>query len=134
MLAPRLLCFHKQGSSARTRFVRWPHGMLAFAPLPADSTLQKSALARRHPADLLRAAAQRLGLPDDALAAITEFEAAMATPQGEIPVLLVQFTTLDPPFAAIEAQCGKFVAITEARDCDPRELQLLRRAYEIVIG
>jgi hypothetical protein len=134
MLTPRLLCFHKQGTSARTRFVRWPHGMLAFAPLPADSTLQKSAPARRHPADLLRSAAQRLGLPDAALAAMTEFDAALATPHGEIPVLLIQFTTLDPPFAAVEALGGKFIAITEARDCPSVELQLLRNAYEILIG
>ena len=133
-LTPRLLCFHKQGTSARTRFVRWPHGMLAFEPLPAGATLQMSALARRHPADLLRDAAQRLGLPNDALAAMTEFEATLATPQGDIPVLLVQFATLDPPFAAIEAQGGKFIAITEARNCAPVELELLRKAYEILIG
>jgi hypothetical protein len=103
--APRLLCFHKQGTSARTRFVRWPHGMLAFAPLPVD-----------------------------AIAVIAEFEAALATPQGEIPVQLIQFTTQDPPFAAVEALGGKFIAITEARDVVPAELQLLRQAYEILIG
>jgi hypothetical protein len=34
----------------------------------------------------------------------------------------------------VEALGGKFIAITEARDCDPRELQLLRRAYELLIG
>lgn len=104
-LAPRLLCFHKQGTSARTRFVRWPHGMLAFAPLPIE-----------------------------AISVLTEFEGIFVTPQGEIPVQLVQFTTQDPPFAAVEALGGKFIAITEARDCDPRELQLLRQAYEIIIG
>lgn len=103
--APRLLCFHKQGTSARTRFVRWPHGMLAFAPLPVE-----------------------------AIAVIAEYEATLATPEGETPVQLVQFTTQDPPFAAIEAQGGRFVAITEARDVAPVELQLLRQAYEILIG
>jgi len=133
-VTPRLLCFHKQGTSARTRFVRWPHGMLAFEPLPAGATLQKSALARRHPADVLAEAATRLGMPVNTLRADTEFEAAIATPQGEIPVLLVQFATLDPPFAAVEAQGGKFIAITEARNCAPVELELLRKAYEILIG
>lgn len=102
---PRLLCFHKQGTSARTRFVRWPHGMLAFAPLPVE-----------------------------AMSVMTEFEATFATPQGEIPVLLIQFTTQDPPFAAVEALGGKFIAITEARDVAPAELVLLRQAYEILIG
>lgn len=132
---PRLLFFHKQGSSARTRFVRWPHGMLAFAPLPAGAVLQESAPAvRRHPADLIKDAARKLGLPDSALRAETDFDAAFDTPAGAIPVLLMQFATLDPPFAAVEALGGRFIAITEARDCAAAELQLLRRAYEIIIG
>lgn len=136
MLTPRLLCFHKQGTSARTRFVRWPYGMLAFEPLPAGATLfdEKSALTRRHPADVLADAATRLGMPVESLRADTEFEAVISTPAGEVPVILAQFATLDPPFAAVEAQGGKFIAITEARNCAPMELQLLRQAYEILIG
>lgn len=137
MLAPRLLCFHKQGTSARTRFVRWPHGMLAFEPLPVGAVLQaeKSALTvRRHPADVLTDAATRLGMPVDSLRAETEFEAVVATPKGDVPVILVQFVTLDPPFATVEAHGGKFIAITEARACAPVELQFLRQAYEILIG
>lgn len=135
-LSPRLLCFHKQGTSARTRFVRWPHGMLAFEPLPADARLldEKSALVRRHPADVLVEAAARLGMPADSLRAETEFAAATATPAGEVPVFLVQFTTLDPPFADIENHGGRFIAITEARDVGSLELALLRKAYEILIG
>ncbi len=137
MAVPRLLCFHKQGTSARTRFVRWPHGMLAFEPLPADARLrdEMSALAvRQHPAAVLADAAARLGMSADALRAETEFEAVIATPEGEVPVLLVQFTALDPPFAEVEKHGGKFIAITEARDVGALELALLRKAYEILIG
>ncbi|MEW6163811.1 MAG: hypothetical protein AB1642_01980 [Pseudomonadota bacterium] len=134
-LAPRLLCCHKQGTSARTRFVRWPHGMLAFAPPPAGATLQKSApAARRHPAAALLDAAHRLGLPDDALRAETEFAATLETSEGEVPVVLACFATQDPPFAAVEKLGGRFIAITEARDVGELELALLRRAYEILIG
>ncbi len=135
-LQPRLLCFHKQGTSARTRFVRWPHGMLAFEPLPAGARLldEKSAVVRRHPADVLADAAARLGMPSDALRAETEFDAVIATPEGEVPILLVHFASLDPPFAEVEKHGGKFIAITEARDVSPLELQLLRKAYEILIG
>lgn len=134
-LAPRLLCFHKQGTSARTRFVRWPHGMLAFAPLPAAACLQTSApVIRQHPAVLLAEAAARLGMAADALRAETEFAAVVATPEGEVPILLVHFASLDPPFAAVEKHGGRFIAITEARDVSPLELQLLRKAYEILIG
>ena len=135
---PRLLCCHKQGTSARTRFVRWPHGMLAFEPLPADARLldedEKSALARRHPADVLVDAATRLGMPADTLRAETEFDAVIATEDGEVPVILMHFASLDPPFADIEKLGGRFIAITEARNVSPLELQLLRKAYEILIG
>lgn len=135
LLAPRLLCCHKQSTSARTRFVRWPHGMLAFAPPPAGATLQKSApAARQHPAATLLDAARRLGLPEDSVRAETEFAATLETSDGEIPVVLAYFTTQDPPFAAVEKQGGKFVAITEARDVGEIELALLRRAYEILLG
>lgn len=137
-LQPRLLCFHKQGTSARTRFVRWPHGMLAFEPLPADARLldenEKSALTRRHPAAVLADAAARLGMPAEALRAETEFDAVITTPEGEVPILLVHFASLDPPFAIVEQHGGRFIAITEARDVSPLELQLLRKAYEILIG
>ena len=134
-LAPRLLCFHKQSTSARTRFVRWPHGMLAFAPLPAEAIpAEPSALVIRPHATVMRAAASRLGLAESDLRVETDFVAAFAAPGGTIDIYLLQFATLDPPFVAVDAQGGKFVAITETRDCDPRELQLLRRAYEIIIG
>lgn len=131
----RLLCFHKQGTSARTRFVRWPHGMLAFAPLPAEAMpAEPSALMIRPHATVLREAASRLGVANADLRVETDFVAAFAAASGTIDIYLLQFATLDPPFEAVAAQGGKFVAITETRDCDPRELQLLRQAYEIIIG
>lgn len=134
--SPRLLCFHKQAASARTRFVRWPHGMLAFEPLPGDARPLPENPARviRPYATALRTAAGRLGLAQSDLRMETDFVAAFAAPGGMIDIYLLQFATLDPPFVAVDAQGGKFIAITETRDCDPRELQLLRRAYEIIIG
>jgi hypothetical protein len=134
-LAPRLLCFHKQGTSARTRFVRWPHGMLAFAPLPGEAIpAEPSTLVIRPHATVMRAAAGRLGLAEGDLRVETDFVAAFAAPGGMLDIYLLQFATLDPPFAAVEALGGKFIAITEARDVAPAELQLLRQAYEILIG
>jgi hypothetical protein len=49
-------------------------------------------------------------------------------------VLFRSFTSIDPPFAAAEAIGGRFIAITEARGLPPVELDLLRKAYEILIG
>jgi len=137
-LTPRLLLYHKQATSGRTRFLRFTHGMLAFAALPPLAELceeEKSALAlRQHPAHWLLEAARHLGLPDTMLRAETAFHADIDTPAGGIPVLLAEFLTVDPPFAAAEKLGGRFIAITEARGCGDIELLLLRRAYEIVLG
>lgn len=136
--AVRLLLFHKQATSGRTRFLRFGHGMLAFAPLPPLSNLrapQESVPAiRHHPAAYLHDAAQRFDLPEAALRVESAFQAVVDTPAGDVEVILAGFATVDPPFIAADRLGGKFVAITEARGTPPVELQLLRRAYETVLG
>lgn len=58
----------------------------------------------------------------------------MDTPAGDVPVLLGAFASVDPPFAAAERARGRFIAITESRALTDVERQLLRRAYEHVLG
>lgn len=116
-LAPRLLCFHKQKTSARTRFLC--HGTSVVAP---------AALAT------MAAMAAQLGLGTAQLNVVEEFVHTVATPDGPAPVLLVEIATLDPPFAAAEKCGARFIAITEARSLPASELELLRQAYEILIG
>jgi hypothetical protein len=132
--AARLILLHKQKTSARTRFLRFADTAMAFAPLPASARLVDPGAVRPHPAAHLRAAEERLGLPADTLEAIADFHGAVDTAEGSLPVLLAAFNTIDPPFAAAEAVGGRFVAITEMRDLPPVELELLRKAYEILIG
>ena len=133
--APRLILFHKQKSSARTRFLRFADTVLAFAPLPASATLNaETSSVRPHPAAHLRAAEERLALPAGSLESVSDFSADVATTDGTVPVLLAGFTSIDPPFAAAEAIGARFVAITEARGLPAVELELLRRAYEVLIG
>jgi hypothetical protein len=132
----RLIFFHKQSTSARTRFLRFEHGVLGFSPLPADAVVRPAAaeVVRAHPAALINDAAQRLGLPLDALCPLGEFYAEVASGEHVIPVLLIQFTAIDPPFAAVDAVGGRFVSITETRRLPTAELELLRRAYEVLLG
>jgi hypothetical protein len=133
--APRLILFHKQKSSARTRFLRFADTVLAFAPLPASATLNaESGSVRLHPAAHLRAAEERLSLPAGSLESVSDFSADVATTDGIVPVLLAGFTSIDPPFAAAEAIGARFAPITEARGLPAVELELLRRAYEVLIG
>lgn len=133
----RLLLVHKQKTSARLRFLRFPHGLTAFAPLPAASSLadeDDSAAVAYHPNAWLRQAEARLGLEAGSLRAEPEFNATVQTPSGPVTVQLASFETVDPPFAAAESLGGRFVAITEARGGTPVELALLRRAYTVILG
>jgi len=133
--APRLILFHKQKTSARTRFLLFADTVLAFGPLPASATLcAETGSVRPHPAAHLRAAEERLSLPAGSLEPVADFHADVVTPDGTVPVLLAGFTSIDPPFAAAEASGARFAPITEARRLPPVELELLRRAYEILIG
>jgi hypothetical protein len=112
--APRLILFHKQKTSARTRFLRFADTVLSFGPLPV--------------------AEERMALPAGSLEVIADFQMDMETADGTVPVLLAGFTSIDPPFAAAEAIGARFAPITEARGVPPVELELLRHAYEVLIG
>jgi hypothetical protein len=132
---PRLILFHKQKTSARTRFLLFADTVLAFGPLPVSASVATGTGAvRPHPAAYLRAAEQRLALPAGSLEAVGDFSVDVDTATGPVPVLLAGFTSIDPPFAAAEAIGARFAPITEARRLPDVELELLRQAYEVLIG
>lgn len=139
MNPPRLILFHKQSTSARTRFMRHADGSVcAFAPLSPQAQLvtpgEEAGTLISHPAPLVRAAEQRLGLPAGALEPEAAFRCAVRCPAGETEVYLARFTAIDPPFAAAEAAGGAFIDLTQARGLPPLELALLRLAYERILG
>lgn len=133
----RLILVHKQKTSGRLRFLRLPHGIVAFAPLPPLPGLIEDAAPPQvvhHPTTFLPAAETQLGLPAGSLMHEPEFLATVDTPDGPVAVYLASFTTIDPPFDEAAALGGKFVAITEAAGGMPAEMDLLRRAYEVLLG
>ncbi|MBK1650189.1 hypothetical protein [Rhabdochromatium marinum] len=140
MADTRLILYHTQPISARTRFVRFDHGgICGFAPLPARTHLTEDdpdigSKLVSHPAFLLRDAEHRLRLDSGSLEVQSGFRATPKSPNGVIEVRLARFTILDPPFAEVEAIGGTFIALTEARGLPPVELELLRRAYEKILG
>ncbi|NJD24170.1 MAG: hypothetical protein FIB06_02085 [Betaproteobacteria bacterium] len=134
---PRLILLHKQKTSGRVRFLCLASGVVAFAPLPEPSALYEDAYdppLRCHPVAALREAEVRLGLPEGAIEPEAEFRAWVDTPAGDVPVLLGSFAGIDPPFSAAERGGGRFIALTEARGLSEVERNLLRRAYEHVLG
>lgn len=136
-ILPRLLLLHKQKTSGRVRFLCFTSGVLAFSPLPALAALRDEDYSPKiqfHPTAVMREAEIHLGLPEGAIEPEAEFSAWVDTPAGDLPVLLGVFTAIDPPFAAAERTRSRFIAITEARQLSEVERQLLRRAYEHVLG
>lgn len=134
---PRLLILHKQSTSARVRFMSLGDSVLAFSMLPEQAALHPedySPTIQFHPTAALRAAEETLGLAEGDLEPVPEFCAWVDTAAGDQAVLLAACTTIDPPFAAAEKMGGKFIAITEARRVPLVEREILRRAYEHLLG
>lgn len=134
---PRLILLHKQATSGRVRFLCLSSGVVAFAPLPALAALRDedySPTVQFHPTAVMREAEAHLGLPEGAIVPEADFQAWVDTPDGDVPVLLGAFAGIDPPFAAAERTNSRFIAITESRQLSEVERNLLRRAYEHVLG
>lgn len=136
-MLPRLLLLHKQSSSGRLRFFCLSSGILAFSPVAALAELRDedySPTVQCHPTAVIREAEIQLGLPEGGIEAVPDFQAWIDTPNGDVPLLLAAFTGIDPPFAMAERTGGRFIAITESRHLSELERNLLRRAYEHVLG
>ena len=134
---PRLILLHKQSTSGRVRFLCLPYGVVAFEPLPSLAAMRDedySPTIQIHPTALVREAEIQLGLPEGAIEPDAEFSAWVDTPEGDVPILLGVFTELDPPFTAAERTNSRFIALTECRQLSEVERDLLRRAYEHVLG
>jgi hypothetical protein len=139
MNEPRLILYHKQSTSARTRFLRLAYGgICAFGPLPESARLvlpgEGPGSLVSHPTPLVRAAERQLGLAAGGLEPEPEFRLRLRSDAGEIEVLLARFTATDPPFAVAQAQGGAFIDLTQARGLPALELGLLRLAYELILG
>ncbi len=134
---PRLLLLHKHKTSGRVRFLCFSAGVVAFSPLPVLAALRDEDYSPKiqvHPTAVVREAEIHLGLAEGAIEPVAEFSAWVDTPEGDIAVLLAAFTGIDPPFAAAERTRSRFIAITESRQLSEVERNLLRRAYEHVLG
>jgi len=140
MQIPRLVMFHKQSTSARTRFLMLDYGgVCAFGGLPDLSQLvevgeEPAQTLAHHPASVIGRTERELGLAPGSLQSEKGFRAKVDAPEGLIDVFLARFTSIDPPFEWAEQQGAKFIDLTQARGLPAVELQILRRAYERILG
>jgi hypothetical protein len=137
MINYRVILYHKQATSARTRFVKFAdETVFAFGRVAQLSQLQESETdnTRVHPAAVMQKTEALLGLESGCLKAEPDYCHSVEVPGGNIHVLLANITTMDPPFEAVEQAGGSFIDLTQARGLPPVELELLRHAYELVLG
>jgi hypothetical protein len=133
----RVILYHKQATSARTRFLKFDSGTVcAFDPLPMPAAVldEDNSSTINHPAAILKDAERRLSLPAGSLKAQGEYHQMVEVPGETVQIILSEITTMDPPFVEAEQAGASFIDLTQARGLPSVELELLRSAYELVLG
>lgn len=138
----RVILYHKQHTSARTLFLRNANGAVCVPePLPPlasvlaeDESASGTSTLAVHPASLALVLCRHLGLPPDAIEIDPEFSARIDTPGRMLTAYIGRFKAMDPPRAEFADRGGRFCALTELRGCAPAEMELLRRAYQAILG
>jgi hypothetical protein len=135
----RLLLYYKGDISALILFAQHSNGSICFPePLPAlSSALEpeefKAGKISLHPATLVNAINQLLHLDNDLLRIEPEFSEQIDTAKGVITVHMARFMLLDPPHKLMQSKDCKLSTLPELRGRPPAEMELLRRAYAMVM-
>ena len=135
----RVILYYNGAISALTLFLQHPdESVCTPSPLPALSSVLEEddtplTIALRAPADMVASISNAMGLPANLLQANMAYRELVDTPGGIITVYLARFNALDPPRQLISEKGCKFRTLTELRNRPPAEMELLRRAYALVM-
>jgi hypothetical protein len=135
----RVILYYNGAISGLTLFVQYPdESVCTPSPLPVLSSVLEEdemplTIDLRAPADIVAAISNTMGLPANLLQANTGYREQVDTPGGIITVYLGCFNVLDPPRQLMAEKGCKFKTLTELRNRPPAEMQLLRRAYALVM-
>ncbi|QFY41988.1 hypothetical protein F6R98_04535 [Candidatus Methylospira mobilis] len=140
---PHFLAYHKQATSARTLFLRMNNGSVMLpepfpflsSPLePGEVVYDNGCAQLEHPATLGQRFSTVLGLPPESVEVETDFIESVEIPSGTVTVYLARLKAMDPPRAHFAETGAGFYPITELRGGHPVEMDLLRKAYEFILG
>jgi hypothetical protein len=135
----RVILYYNGAISALTLFLQHPdESVCTPSPLPALSSVLEAdemplTIDLRAPADIVAAISNSMGLPANLLQANMGYREQVDTPGGIITVYLGYFNVLDPPRQLMAEKGCKFKTLTELRNRPPAEMELLRRAYALVM-
>ena len=135
----RVILYYNGAISGLTLFTQHPHDSVCTpTPLPAlSSVLEEDELSltivHTPPANVVSTISHALGLPAHLLHANPAYREQVDTPDGIITVYLAYFNALDPPHKLMAEKGCKLRTFTELRNRPTAELELLRRAYALVM-
>jgi hypothetical protein len=135
----RVILYYNGAISGLTLFVQHPdESVCTPSPLPDLSSVQEEDempldIVHTPPANVVSAISNAMGLPAHLLQADTAYRELVDTPDGIITVYLAHFNALDPPHQLMASKGCKFRTLTELRNRPPVEMELLRRAYVLVM-
>lgn len=129
----RVILYHKQSTSAMTRFFRFNNaGVVVGGALPDLAAAVAAGPERAvvaHPGSIAAELERWLNLQAGDLEVDSDYRELVEVPGNLLHVHLIRFTTIDPPFMQAEQANGSFISLTQARGLSPVELELLRSAY-----
>jgi len=131
-----ILCHFDSYSSALV-FARYGTGVLTPSPLPETASVMPEpgdTGEEYGPGTVLNALAAQYGLDPAHLTLEENFQEWISSAVGPIRIHLARFTTLDAPREAIEPHGGVFKPISEMRGTPMIELNLLRQAFNLIMG
>ena len=136
--AAHIMLFYKGDISALTLFCQWPEGDVCFPPLPKLSAIVaeddiKPQPIELYPKSLLNAVNEALHLDDDLLELEPGFYQQVEQPTGIVTVYMARFKLLDPPHEIMAQRHCKMQPLTSLIGRSPTEMELLRRAYTLVM-
>lgn len=133
----RVILCHFDTYSAALLFARYGASVLAPSPLP-DGASAMPAVAAPGPeydcAAVLDALGSDFGLDAGQLSPVDGFDEWVMSESAPIRVHLARFTTFEAPRAALEPHGGVFKPISEMRGTPVLELNMLRRAFNLMMG
>lgn len=136
----RAIFYHKTPTSGKTSFMKRESGeVCSFDKLPTLSQIIDPGEEGYvddiavHPSTVIKDAAEILGLSQTDLEVDSEFNEKVDVAGDCLSIFLIRFTMVDPPIEKAKEIGASFVSLTEARNLSSVELELLRRAYSVIM-
>lgn len=140
----RVIFFHMHPSSARFRFLHFNDrsSIIGFTSFPKLSALiddtnnwdDESLEIVENKLTIIKFIQDHLPIDADSMELMPQFYACVDSPDQLIVVSLVRFTELEPPFDMAQKCNAEFRELPNLRNVHNVELQLLQKAYHLMMG